>query len=270
VAGGARRAHDELVRTEPIDKRVRGIVGSTVVVDTRRPLLYWEDSFPVPGYAVDPDDVRTDLLTESAGEPDAGELGFHAPRGPVARWYDLRVGDRVVPHAAWVRDDPALRDLLVVSWRPGGVDRWLEEDEEVRGHPRDPHSRVETLPSRRHVVVEADGVLLAESERPVLLLETGLPTRYYLPRADVRFEALEPSDNHSFCPYKGDTTEYWSVAGRPALRNIAWSYWSPLPAVQRVAGLVAFYNELLDLTVDGVRLDRADSPFSDPAHRPGS
>lgn len=258
------------MRTEPIDKRVRALVGTTVVVDARRPLLFWEDAFPVPGYAFEPDDVRTDLLVESDGEPAPGAFDFYGPKGPVARWFDLRVGDRVVPHAAWTRDDDALRDLLVLSWQPGRFDRWLEEDEEVRGHPRDPHKRVETLPSRRHVVVEADGVVLAESERPVLLLETTLPTRYYLPRADVRLEVLIPSDTRSFCPYKGDTTEYWSVAGRPDLRDVAWSYWSPLPAVQRVAGLVAFYNELLDLTVDGVRLDREDSPFSDPSHRPGA
>ncbi len=258
------------MRTEPIDKWVRGFVGSTAVVDTRRPLLFWEDEFPVPNYAFERDDVRTDLLSPSAAEPDTRAFSFFGPKGPVAEWFDLRVGERVVPHAAWVRDDPALRDLLVLSWQPGRLDRWLEEDEEVRGHPRDPHKRVETVTSRRHVVVELDGVVLAESERPVLLFETGLPTRYYLPRADVDFDVLTPNDYYSLCPYKGETREYWSAVGPPEAKNIAWSYWSPLPAVAKIGGMVAFYNELVDLTVDGVRLERPMSPFSDPDHRRGS
>jgi len=104
----------------------------------------------------------------------------------------------------------------------------------------------------------------------VLLFETDLPTRYYVPRADVHFEVLTPSDNHSLCPYKGETREYWSVVGPPVVRNVAWSYWAPLPAVQKVAGMVAFYNELVDITVDGVLLERPVSPFSQAAQRPGS
>ena len=258
------------IRTESIDKWVRAYVGSTVVVDSRRPLLFWEDDFPVPNYAFDRADVRSDLLVPSAEEPASREFSFYGPKGAVSQWFDLRVGDRVVPHAAWVRDDPALKDLLILSWQPGRLDRWLEEDEEVRGHPRDPHKRVETLTSRRHVVVELDGVVLAASDRPVLLLETGLPTRYYLPRDDVNFDALTPSDYYSLCPYKGDTREYWSAVGPPEVPNLAWSYWSPLPAVEKIGGLIAFYNELVDLTVDGVRLDRAVSPFSEPDHRRGS
>ena len=118
------------------------------------------------------------------------------------------------PRAAWRRDDPALADRIVLSWQPGLLDRWLEEDEEVGGHPRDPYHRVEVLNSSRHVVVSLDGVTLAESRRPVLLFETSLPTRYYLPEEDVNAEALEPSRAHSFCPYKGKADRYWSVRDR--------------------------------------------------------
>ncbi len=256
------------VRTEAIDKRVRGYVGATAVVDSRAPLLFWEEPFPVPGYAFAMDDVRMDLLHPTSAAADAPF--FFGPKGPVAQWFDLRVGDRLVPHAAWTRDDPALRGMVVLSWQPGLLDRWLEEDEEVRGHPRDPHKRVEAVASGRHVQVRLDGVELAETDRPVLLFETDLPTRYYVPRADVHFGSLTPSDNHSLCPYKGETREYWSAVGPPVVRNVAWSYWSPLPAVQKVAGMVAFYNELVDLTVDGVAQERPVSPFSEAAHRPGS
>jgi uncharacterized protein (DUF427 family) len=240
-----------------------------VVVDSRKPLLFWEAAFPVPGYAFDEADVRVDLLHPSSEDSPDGPF-FFGPKGPVSQWFDLRVEDRLIPHAAWTRDDPALRGMIVLSWQPGLLDRWLEEDEEVRGHPRDPHKRVETVASSRRVTVELDGVELAETSRPVLLFETGLPTRYYVPRSDVRFEMLTPSDNYSLCPYKGETREYWSAVGPPVVRNVAWSYWAPLPAVQKVAGMIAFYNELVDITVDGEVQQRPVSPFSEAAHRPGS
>jgi uncharacterized protein (DUF427 family) len=257
------------IRTEPIDKWVRGYVGATAVVDTRRPLLFWEETFPVPGYAFAVRDVRMDLLHPASGEPASGQF-FFRPKGPVSQWFDLHVGDRLIPHAAWSRDDPALDGMVVMSWQPGLLDRWLEEDEEVRGHPRDPHKRVEAVASSRRVKVELDGVELASTDRPVLLFETDLPTRYYLPRADVHLEVLTPNETYSLCPYKGETREYWSAVGPPAVPNVAWSYWAPLPVVQKVAGLVAFYNELVDLTIDGVVQERPVSPFSEAAHRPGS
>src|SRR5689334_12279214 len=190
------------MRTERSERWVRALVGDVVVVDTRRPLLFWEDAFPVPAYAFDPADVRTDLLSPSSAPDPAGPF-FFGPKGPVSRWFDLTVGSRVVPHAAWVRDDPALAELLVLSWQPGLLDRWLEEDEEVRSHPRDPHKRVDAMPSSRHVVVRYGDQVLADSVRPVLLFETGLPTRFYLPREDVRLDALTPGASESHCPYKG-------------------------------------------------------------------
>lgn len=257
------------MRTEPIDKRVRGIVGETAVVDSRRPLLFWEDGFPVPNYAYDPADVRTDLLVPTASEPRKG-FDFFGPHGTIAETYDLVLDGRTLTRAAWRRDDPALADRIVLSWRPGLLDRWLEEDEEVGGHPRDPYHRVEVLNSSRHVVVTLDGVTLAESRQPVLLFETSLPTRYYLPEEDVNAEALEPGRAHSFCPYKGKADRYWSVRDRAGATDIAWCYDHPLPAVGKIAGRVAFYNELVELTVDGVRLDQAESPFKRPEHRPSA
>lgn len=256
------------IRTEPIDKWVRGYVGDTAVVDTRAPLLFWEERFPVPGYAFAREDVRTDLLRPAAGEPP--KQRFYGPKGPVRDWFDVVVGDRVVPHAAWVRDDPALADRLVFNWRPGVLDRWMEEDEEVIEHPRDPHKRVEAIASTRHVQVSRDGVVLADSRRPVLLYETELPTRYYLPREDVRLDLLESSANRSRCPYKGAAEEYWSLPGVEGGENIAWSYPAPFPAVGKVAGMIAFYNELVDITLDGEPQERPVSVFSDPKQRPVS
>lgn len=255
--------------TEPSDKWVRAYVGETAVVDSRAPLLFYEDDFPVPGYAFATSDVRTDLLAPSAGEPPRGP-SFFGPKGPVAQWFDLEVDSRLIPRAAWVRDTPELRDHLILSWQPGLLDRWLEEDEEVFGHPRDPHKRVEALASSRRVEVAVGGVVLAASSHPVLLFETGLPTRYYFSRAEVNLAVLEPSTNTSLCPYKGVADQYWSVAGQPDAMNVAWSYTAPFPAVGKIAGRIGFYNELVDIRVDGDELDRPVTAFSSAANRPGS
>lgn len=207
------------------------------------------------------------MLRETSASPPRQPF-FFQPKGPVSQWFDLVVGERRIPHAAWVRDVPELRDLLVLSWQPGTLDHWLEEEEDVAGHPRDPHKRVEAIASSRHVVVEFDGVRLAESSRPVLLLETDLPTRYYVPREDVNYAVLEPTSTRSHCPYKGVADEYWSVAGKKDATDVVWSYTAPLPAVAKVAGLDSFYNEMVDLIVDGIPQRRPESPFSTRANRP--
>lgn len=270
LCGVCEAAEDVPVRTEPSERWVRGLVGDVAVVDTRRPLLFWEDTFPVPAYAFDPADVRTDLLSPSA-VPGPADPFFHQPKGPVSQWFDLTIGGRVVRHAAWVRDDPALEGRLVLSWQPGLLDRWREEDEEVRSHPRDPHKRVDALPSSRHVVVRHAGQVLADSVRPVLLFETGLPTRFYLPREDVRLTLLVRSPVESHCPYKGFARAYWDLPGNDrdeAVVGIAWSYPDPYPAVSAIADLVAFYDELVDVEVDGVPRERPRSVFSDASNRP--
>lgn len=256
-----------MVRTETIGKWVRGRLGDRLVVETREPLLVWQGPFP-PVYAFRRDEVAVDVLT-AAEEPERDGFWFFGPQLPVAQWYDLRAGGRVVRGGAWVLDAEPVRDRVVLTWEPGVLD-WTEEDEAVTGHPRDPHKRVEALTSSRHVEIAIDQVTVASSDRPVLLFETDLPTRYYLPVEDVRLDLLEPTDNSSVCPYKGKAESYWTWPGPPAVRNVAWSYAAPAPAVGAVAGRIAFYDELVDVSVDGVVQERPESPFSAPAQRPGA
>ena len=256
------------VRTEFIDKWVRAYVDDVAVVGTAAAAVLG-GALSRPGVRLLPGDVRTDLLSEARDDPPR-EPSFFLPQGPVSQWYDLTVGRRTVPHAAWVRDTPELRDLLVLSWQPGLLDRWLEEDEPVAGHPRDPHKRVEAIASSRHVVVELGVCGWPTARDRCCSFETGLPTRYYLPREDVDHAVLEPTSNRSLCPYKGVADEYWSVTGRPDATDVVWSYSAPFPAVAKVAGLMAFYNELVDITVDGVRQPRPRSVFSARANRPAS
>jgi uncharacterized protein (DUF427 family) len=140
---------------------------------------------------------------------------------------------------------------------------WFEEDERIVGHPRNPYARIDALRSHRHVRVELDGVVVADTHSPVLLFETGLPTRYYIDRTDVSFEHLVPSKTETLCPYKGTTSGYWSIrVGDAVHADLAWTYDYPLPAVAAIAGLVAFYNEKLDIVVDDFRLPRPSTHFS--------
>lgn len=252
-----------LVRVEMSDKWVRAQVGGMTVVDTREPMLFWEQKFPVPGYAFAQEDVRMDLLVPVPQGPDHTAF-FFRPKGPVKQWFDLHVDGRVFAGAAWIRDEPEVADRIVFTWHPGVMEKWLEEDQEVQSHPRDPHKRVEALPSSRHVSIALDGVQLATTTNPVLLFETYLPTRFYIPRADVDFSELSESTNRTHCPYKGQAEEYWNAPGMP---DVAWSYSHPYPAVGAIKGRVAFYNELVDITVDGTALLRPKSVFSKEENR---
>jgi uncharacterized protein (DUF427 family) len=151
----------------------------------------------------------------------------------------------------------------MVRFEWAALDAWFEEDEQVFVHPRDPYTRVDALRSDRPVRVELDGVVLADSRSAVLVFETGLPTRYYVNRTDVRFEHLVPSGTVTSCPYKGTTSGYWSVqAGGAVHQDLAWAYDFPTRQLLPVAGLVAFYNEKVDTFLDGEPLDRPQTHFS--------
>jgi uncharacterized protein (DUF427 family) len=233
------------VRTEPSAKRIRAYLGGELVADTTRPVLVWEVPY-YPTYYFLVEDVRLDLL-----QPDGG--ADHSPNRGDGRTFTIRAGGKEAAGAAVRYEDSPneeLRDLIRLEW--DAMDAWFEEDEEVFIHPRDPHTRVDILPSSRHVRVEVDGVTIAESGSPRLLFETGLPVRYYLPKTHVRMDLLTPTDTVSRCPYKGQA-EYWSVrAGATVHDDLAWSYRTPLPESERIAGLISFYNDKVDLYVDGV------------------
>jgi uncharacterized protein (DUF427 family) len=243
------------VHTEPGAKRVRAYLGGEVVADTIHPVLVWEVPY-YPAYYFPVADVRTDVL-----EPDGGVA--HSPSRGDGRTYTVTAGGKQAPGAAVRYEDspiPELRDLVRLEW--DAMDAWFEEDEEVFTHPRDPYTRIDILPSSRHVRIDIDGVTVAESSNPALLFETGLPVRYYLPKTHVRLDLVTHTDSESHCPYKGQA-EYWSVrTGDAAHKDVAWSYPTPLPESLGVAGHIAFYDERVDVFVDGVRQERPHTKFS--------
>lgn len=242
------------IRIETSPKRVRAYLGGEAVADSIRARLVWE-SPNYPTYYFPLADVRAESL-------EAEDSVVHSPSRGDGELFTITAGGKRAPGAALrYADSPIddLRDLVRLDW--AAMDAWFEEDEEVFTHPRSPYTRVDILPSSRHVRIEVDGVTVAESSRPRLLFETGLPTRYYLPKTDVRLGLLEHTDTSTHCPYKGEA-EYWSVRiGDSVHRDIAWSYPTPLPESERVAGLVAFYDEKVDVYVDGVLQDRPRSHF---------
>ncbi|KAB1141533.1 DUF427 domain-containing protein [Streptomyces luteolifulvus] len=252
------RSTPEGLLWEPSERWVRGTKGDVTVVDSRHPVLVWEPELPVPQYAFPREDVRQDLLRPAKHPRTGTHTGSQI-------FYDLEAGGELVENAAWTFPAEDLAGHVAFEWfrHPGrGLDHWYEEEEEIFIHPRDPHKRVDAMPSSRHVRIEIDGTTVADTRRPVLLFETSLPTRYYLPREDVRLDLFTPTDHHTGCPYKG-TASYWSWRGEADVPpNIVWTYPDPLPAVHVVQGLLAFYNEAVDITVDGERLERPVTPFS--------
>jgi uncharacterized protein (DUF427 family) len=243
------------IRIETGAKRVRAYVGGEVVADTTRPVLVWEVPY-YPTYYFPLADVRAEFL-----EADGGVA--HSPSRGDGRTLRLRAGNKVAQGAALrYQDSPIeeLRDLIRLDW--DSIDAWFEEDEQVFTHPRDPYTRVDILPSSRHVRIDVEGVTVAESASPRLLFETGLPARYYLPKTHARLDLLIPTDTVSHCPYKGQA-EYWSVrAGDTVHENLAWSYRTPLPESQKIAGLITFYNEKVDIYLDGELQEQPSTKFS--------
>jgi uncharacterized protein (DUF427 family) len=222
-------------RLEPSPRWVRARAGGEWVADSRRALLLaWYGRDMLPTYCFPPEDVRMDLL------PALGDAAI-----------ELR--DLPAPVSA-------ANGMWTFTW--DGRVQWFEEATEVFVHAKDTTKRVDVLASERHVRVEVAGELVAESRRPHALFETTLPTRWYLPPEDVRMELLEPSDLVTQCPYKG-TARYWSArAGGQLHTDVAWSYPDPIPENPRIAGLIAFFNERVDLTIDGELEGRPQTPWS--------
>jgi uncharacterized protein (DUF427 family) len=226
---------------EPVPRRIRAMFGGRVVVDSREVKYLWEFP-PYPQYYVPLADVADGVLVDTGEveETSRGKARVHTAGKGQARVYD----------------DGVAAGLVRFDW--DAMDSWYEEEEEVFVHPRNPYSRCDAVRSSRHVKVERDGKVLAESSSTVIVFETGLPPRYYFPRLAVNFEHLTPSETRTACPYKGRTTGYWSVGKHP---DLAWCYDFPTGALLPIAGLVAFLDERVDVTIDGERQARPKTHF---------
>ena len=256
-------------RHEPIAKRIRATMGDATVVDTTAALLVWEPKRVVPSYAIPDADIAGEIAAGPSGsgtsvcDADVPQLlgrpvldpsvpfSVHTADGePVT----VRSGGREA--AGFRAADPEIGGHVVLAFED--FDAWYEEDERNVSHPRDPFHRIDFVHSSRHVRVERDGQVLAESSRPVLVFEPPLPVRYYLPAEDVRTDVLVSSDRRTQCAYKGEAS-YWSL---PGFENVAWFYPAPLREAGEIKDRIAFFDEHADITVDGRALERPVTPWS--------
>jgi uncharacterized protein (DUF427 family) len=206
-------------------RRVRALAGGEVVVDSLGvKLLYEQHRLPV--WCFPREDVRLD-----------------------------RLGD-----GAWIYEDGLARGLVGVRW--DAVDQWLEEDEEVIVHPRDPYHRIELRDTSRLVSVALDGETLAESTSAVALFEASLPPRWYLPPEDVRAELVANSEVRTGCAYKGWASYDDVRVGERIEPFLAWHYVDPLKGIERIRDRICFFNERVDLRLDGELQERPRTQWS--------
>jgi uncharacterized protein (DUF427 family) len=238
---------------EPVPRRVRAFLNGAKVLDSTNVRYVWETA-RYPHYYIPAEDVRADVLVP--------EGDTQSTRRGTAELFGLRVGDAKRLHA--VKSYPqspvtGIAGTMRFEW--DALDAWFEEDEQVFVHPRDPYVRVDAIRSTRQIRIEFGGVVLAQSSSPVMVFETGLPTRYYLDRTTVDLDQLIPSDTVTACPYKGSTSGYWSARnGENVEPDIAWAYDFPSHQLLPIAGLIAFYNEKVEICIDGELLPPHEAP----------
>ncbi|KAI5115830.1 hypothetical protein M0805_009640 [Coniferiporia weirii] len=232
---------------EASQKRVRVLFGGKWIVDTKAAKLVWKRYYPTYFFSIS--DVPQTYLLQSGPSVE----------GAAIVTYDVVAGDKVAKSAAVVygQDAGALSGLVEIDFR--SMDGWFEEEEEIFDHPKDPYKRVDVLQSARHVRIEVNGVEVANTHRPRLLFETGLSARTYIPKTDCRMDLLEPSDLTTSCPYKG-VASYYSVRlpnGGNLHENIVWWYRNPIMECIDIKGYLAFYDEKVDVWVDGEKQEKS-------------
>ena len=250
-------APDGILFLDPVPHRIRGVLAGETVVDSPRVHLLHETGH-LPVYYFPEDDLRADLLEPS-------QRTTTCPRKGEATYRSLRAGGRSVPDAVWAYREPLpqasfLAGLAAFYWH--ALDEWFCEDEQIFGHPRDPYSRIDVYRTTRNVRVLLDGETLADTRRAKVLYETALPPRWYIPAEDVRTDLLVPSSTRTRCAYKGSAS-YWSVRVGDRLEDdLLWSYPDPQHDAEPVRDLLCFFDERVDLELDGELQQRPHTQWS--------
>lgn len=241
-------------------RRVRVIFNGETIADSKHPKLLRESDV-LPIYYFPPTDVRADFFRPTAHQS-------ACPYKGIASYWTVAIGAKRAENAAWSYQAPMAEAVEIAGyfafeWNP--MDKWMEEDEEIFVHARDPYKRVDVLQSSRHIRVIIDGEVIADSRSPRLLFETNHPVRYYLPPEDVRLNCLIPSATQSRCPYKG-VASYWSVKiGSRLYEDMVWGYMDPIAECPKIKGLLCFFHERgADIFVDGEEIERPRTKWARP------
>lgn len=244
-------------------RHVRVIFNGEILADSRHAKLVRETDV-LPVYYFPQADVRGDFLAASLYKTECPYKG-------EASYWSVHAGGKKAENAVWSYQSPlpaaaGIANHFVFEWNK--MDKWMEEDEEIFVHPRDPYKRVDVLQSSRHVKVVIAGQTIADSRRPRLLFETNHPVRYYLLEEDVRMDLLVPSVTRSRCPYKG-AASYWSVRVDSQLyEDMVWGYREPIPECPKIKGLLCFFHERgADIYVDGEEIPRPQTKWARPLKR---
>lgn len=244
----------------PTQKKVQVEFNGEIIAKSAKTLLMRESNYEL-NYYFPIEAVNQDYLIDNGHTETSGYRG-------LARFWDVQVGDNRVKNAAWEhpaepKNDkrPDLRGYI--SFKFNLMDTWHEEAEEIIVHPRDPFHRIDIVQSDRHVRVEIGGVTVAKTNKAMFLFETGLPARYYIPQDDVNMQYLTPVEGkQTGCPYKG-WANYWSVSvNGQDYGDVVWGYSTPLDESRKIKGLLSFYNEKVDIYVDGQREERPHTVFA--------
>jgi uncharacterized protein (DUF427 family) len=236
---------ERLLYAEPLRRRMRAEIGGRTVVESDDAVVLFEPGrYPVAYFPIA--DFAEGALRPIEHRSEHSELGATA-------WFEV-VGDtRSAARGAWQHIAPPehaaiLRDRVALAWR--GMDAFYEEDERILGHAADPYHRIDIRRSSRRLVARLGDRVLAESDAPLVLFESGFAPRWYVPRADVVDAALTPVEHRTFCPYKG-VASYYDVDG---VAGAAWSYRAPIDEMARIADHVSFEPDRVEVTLDGVPL----------------
>jgi len=251
-------SHLGIPEFETSPRWVRAVLGGVTIADSKRAMVLHRAK-RLPVYYFPKEDVLMDLMESAQHTTEV------VPQGEASFW-NIKVGETIAEKAAWTYSNPPdewemIKDFIAFEW--GKMDSWYEEEEEVFVHLRDPYHRVDVLDSSRHVRVIVAGETVAETRKPKLLFETGLPTRYYFPKEDVRMDLLESSNLKTRCPYKG-VASYWSVKiGDQIRKNIIWGYPNPVVECPKIKDLLCFYNERVEaIYVDDELAPKPKTPWS--------
>lgn len=226
---------------------VRGKKGSHWIVNSKNGLLV-NEAGRLSVYYFPIEEVDFTYLKKSDHQ------SYVAHKGEASYW-DLVTEEGVIRNAVWGYENPEpesakLKGYVTLKW--DAINHWYEEEEEVFLHPRDPYTRIDAIPSSRHIQVFLNGQVVADSNRPVILFETGLTPRYYIPKEDIKMDYFENSDLKTQCPYKGWASYLSADIDGKIYKDIVWSYQNPVPELPKIKGLYSFYNEEVDkLLIDG-------------------
>jgi len=225
-------------KVEATPRRVRALFGGVWLFDTISARHVWEHQY-YPQFWVPVSSFAPSVLTKGKAIDSNGSAFLGVVKG------NTKTTDRVL-----IFEKGPLEGLVRVEFK--AIDEWLEEDQPIYGHPKNPYTRIDILPSSRKIEVKIGGVTVAESSSPKILLETGLRPRYYLPKISVKWQYLSPSNTTSICPYKGQASYYNVTIDGKEYADYVWWYRYPTAESSDIQGLVAFYNEKVDTYVDGV------------------